>query len=249
MMIRLLFIHLLFIMTLFASQVRIAAAANLSYVLPELKAEFLRTHPQAQLSFTIGGSGKLAIQIERGAGYDLFLSANTTYVERLHKEGKTLQKPRVYVQGALVMLSRQKRDFSRGIYLLTHPAITKIAIANPKTAPYGKASLEALQKSGIYDKVRSKIVYAESISQTLLYTLKAADIGVVAKSALYAPALKYLKKGANWVEVPANLYTPIAQGAALLRHAKGNEDAKAFYAFLFSDAAKNIFKRYGYTLP
>ena len=232
-----------------ASQVNIAAAANLSYALPKLKAVFLHIHPSANIRFTIGGSGKLAIQIERGAGYDIFLSANSEYPQRLYKEGKTLQKPRVYAQGALVMLSTKKRDFSKGLELLTHSDIECVAIANPKTAPYGKASVEALQKSDIYDRVKPKIVYAESISQTLIYTLRAADIGLVAKSSLFAPALRNFKKGENWAELSTALYTPIAQAAALLAHAKANEDAASFYKFLFSDAAKAIFKEYGYKVP
>ncbi len=233
----------------FARSVNVAAAANLSYALPELKAKFLRKHPSVNLHFTIGGSGKLAIQIERGAAYDLFLSANTDYVERLYKDGKTLQKPKIYAQGALVMLSVKKRDFSKGLQLLTQSDIERIAVANPKTAPYGKASIEALKNSGLYERVRPKFVYAESISQTLIYTLKAADIGFVAKSSLFAPSLKAFKKGRNWANVPTNLYTPISQGAALLPYAKGNMDAKAFYEFLFGDEAKAIFEAYGYKVP
>lgn len=249
MIIRYLSSLLFFFSSVFASQINVAAAANLSYVLPEIKREFLQIRPKADLCFTIGGSGKLAIQIERGAGYDIFLSANTEYVERLSKEGKTLQKPQIYALGALVMLSRKKRDFSQGLKLLAHSDISRVAIANPKTAPYGKASIEALQNSGLYAIVKPKIVYAESISQTLVYTTKAADIGLVAKSALYAPSLRRFKEGENWAEIDAKLYTPISQGAALLRHAEHNEDAQAFYEFLFGDRVKRIFKKYGYRLP
>lgn len=229
-----------------ASVVNIAAAANLSYLIPELKTAFMQTHPNAELRFTIGGSGKLAIQIERGAGYDLFLSADTNYPLKLYRKGNTLEKPKVYAKGALVLLSAKKRDFSRGMHLLTQSAIKRIAIANPKTAPYGKASLQALKQSGIYEAIKQKIVYAESISQTLVYTLRAADIGIVAKSSLFAPSLHNLKKGENWEDVGTDLYSPISQSAALLRHAKGNEDAKAFYNFLFGSVAQTIFKKYGY---
>lgn len=249
MLIRLFLLQLLFVTALFAAKINVAAAANLVYALPKLKSSFLQKHPGSDIRFTIGGSGKLAIQIERGAGYDVFLSANTAYVQRLYQKGKTLQKPKVYAQGALVLLSAKKRDFSKGMELLSESSIEKIAIANPKTAPYGKASVEALKRSGIYDAVKPKIVYAESISQTLIYTLRAADIGLVAKSALYSPKLQHFKKGINWIDVPDELYTPIAQGAALLSHAEGREDAKAFYEFLFSDTARKIFKKYGYKLP
>ncbi len=249
MFIRLVLLQFLFLSALFASPINIAVAANLAYVLPKLKAEFLKSYPSSQLHITIGGSGKLAIQIERGAGYDLFLSANTEYVTRLYREGKTLKKPKVYAQGALVLLSRKKRDFSKGMKILTQSDIKKVALANPKTAPYGKASVEALKKSGIYEIVEPKIVYAESVSQTLVYTLRATDMGFVAKSALFAPNMKRFQKGTNWIDVPDKLYTPISQAAALLLHAKGNEEAEAFYDFLFGHKAKEIFQAYGYKVP
>ena len=249
MLIRLSLLQLIFVTALFAAKINVAAAANLIYALPELKSRFLQNHPGTDIRFTVGGSGKLAIQIERGAAYDVFLSANTDYVRRLYQKGKTLQEPKVYAQGALVLLSAKKRDFSKGIKLLLQKEIKRVAIANPKTAPYGKASLEALKNAGIYDRIKPKIVYAESISQTLIYTLKAADAGLVAKSALYSPKLRRYMEGENWVDVPQKFYTPIAQAAVLLIHAKGNEDAKAFYEFLFSDTAKAIFKKYGYSLP
>ncbi len=247
MMIRHFFLLLFSCVTfLSASEVNVAAAANLTYALKELKTAFLQTHPQAHLRFTISGSGKLATQISRGAPYDIFLSANTAYVQKLYDGGKTLQKPRVYAKGALVMLSVKERDFSKGLALLKDDTVYKIAIANPKTAPYGKASVEALKNSGLYEALKPKFVYAESISQTLLYTLKAADVGLIAKSALFAPTLRRFKEGKNYIEIDSKLYTPIAQGAALLHHAKNNASAQAFYAFLFSAKAKKIFENYGY---
>ncbi len=246
MIIRYFFLILFFCFDLLASRVSVASAANLMYVLPELKTKFMQTHPSARLRFTISGSGKLATQIERGAPYDIFLSANTAYVQRLYNDNKTLKKPKVYAKGALVLLSSKERDFTKGLRLLTSKEITKIAIANPKTAPYGKASVEALKNGALYDSVKDKFVFAESISQTLLYTLKAADIGLVAKSALYAHSLRRLKKNKNWKEIEAKLYTPIKQGAALLLPAKENKDAKDFYEFLFSDEAKTIFEKFGY---
>lgn len=238
-----------FTTALFASRVDVAAAANLSFVLQKLKDAYVQMHPAADIRFTTGSSGKLAIQIERGARYDIFLAANTEYTQRLYKEGKTLFAPKIYAEGALVLLSRQKGDFSKGMELLLQGAIRRVALANPKTAPYGKASVEALRKSGLYKKVERKIVYAESISQTLLYTLKAADAGLVAKSVLYAPGLEKFKEGENWMEIPPDLYTPISQAVVVLSSAKGNEEAKNFYNFLFTKAARDIFENHGYKVP
>lgn len=246
MTLRYIFLLFLFAFELDAQRVDVAASANLAYVLPQLKEQFVRYHPLASIRIVYGGSGKLAAQIERGAPYDLFLSADTFYVDRLFKKKKTLQKPRVYAQGALVMLSQKGCDCSKGLSILKQKQIEKIAIANPKTAPYGKAAKEALQRSGIYKSIKHKLVYAESISQALVYTLKATDIGFIAKSALFTPSLYRLQKRRNWMEVNATLYNPIQQGGALLVHAKNNKDARAFYEFLFSKEAKVIFEKFGY---
>jgi len=240
---RLFFLLSLFILPLFADSVKIAAAANLSYALPELTKAFKKISPQTKLKFTIGGSGKLAIQIDRGAPYDLFLSANMHYPQKLYLHHKALQKPKVYAMGSLVLFSKKQRNLQKGIKLLVDPSIDSIAVANPKTAPYGKAAKEALINAKIYSIVRSKLIYAESISQTLVYALKAADIGIVAKSAMYAPRLSHFKEGKNYIDIDPKLYKPIKQGVVLLSKEK---EAKKFYEFLFSKKARDIFKKYGY---
>ncbi len=231
---------------LWGSEVNVAAAANLTYVLKPLQKAFEKAHPDIGLHFTISGSGKLAALIEHGAPYELFLSANTAYPKKLFEAGLTLTPPKVYARGSLVLLSAKERDFSKGLQVLLSKKIKKITVANPKTAPYGKAAQEALRNAHLYTEVKYKLVYAESVSQTLVYTLRAADVGFVAKSALYAPQLRGYKKGRHWIDVPSDLYTPINQGAALLTNARKNKGAQTFYAFLFSDEARAIFRRYGY---
>jgi molybdate transport system substrate-binding protein len=236
-------------MGLQAGSLRVALAANVSYVMPELIAAFRVHHPQTQVETLIGGSGKLAAQIRRGAPFDLFLSANMTYPVKLHDAGMALDAPRIYAQGALVMLSTRPRDFSRGLELLRDPAIAHIAVANPRTAPYGKATFEALEHAKLLEALRPKFVYGESIAQTVAYTQKAADIGIVAKSVLYAPQMRTYKEGTHWQEIDPTLYTPIDQGIVLLKRAANNPEAKAFYDFLLGDEARAIFARYGYRLP
>jgi len=239
---------LLSISSLFAGEINIAVAANVSYAMDELKAEFAKISPQTKVQVTLGSSGKLTAQIKNGAPYGVFMSADMKFPEALYGEGMTITKPVVYAQGSLAYLSVQKQDFSKGINVLISKNINKIAIANPTTAPYGKAAIEAMQKAGIYNQVKDKFVYAESISQTVAYATTAADIGIIAKSTLYTPKMSQYKEGINYAEVDPKLYTPIQQGIVLLKFAKENKEYKAFYDFILSQKAKAIFKKYGYII-
>ncbi|MCF6206149.1 MAG: molybdate ABC transporter substrate-binding protein [Sulfurovum sp.] len=235
--------------SLHAGTVHIALAANMSEAIKPLVARFEQQHPQSRVEYTIGGSGKLAAQIANGAPFDLFLSANMAYPQRLYQEGHTVTEPVVYAQGALVLLSVKPRDMQEGLKILRSEKIDRIAIANPKTAPYGVAAVEALKYVGLYDALLPKFVYGESISQTLTYTLRAVDIGIVAKSALFGPNMKQFKEGINWVDVPKESYTPIAQGMVLLKRAEDNRDAGSFFSYMQSAEAKKILAQYGYRLP
>jgi len=232
-----------------AGTLHVATAANMSYAMEALKSAFEKHAPDTHIEVMIGGSGKLAAQIRQGAPYDLFLSANMRYPQKLFEMGAAVEKPVMYAQGALVLLSKRPRAFEKGLKLLTSDTIHKIAIANPKTAPYGVAAVEALKKAGLYEALRSKFVYGESISQTITYTLRAADIGLVAKSALMAPQMQRFQKGTHWMDIDTVLYTPIAQGMVLLKRAKQNSEAKAFYDFMQSEEAGEILRDYGYRLP
>ena len=246
---RVAFVLVVCVGTLFGSSARIAVAANVSYAIEALKSAFVHAHPTSNLQISLGSSGKLSAQIQNGAPYDLFLSADMKYPKALYKEGMALSQPVVYAQGSLSLLSVRPRDFSKNIALLVAPSIQKVAVANPKTAPYGKAALEALRNAHIYMQIRSKLLYGESVSQTLLYTLKAADVGIVATSLLYAPQMKRYIHGRNWVEVDSSLYKPIEQGMILLRHAKRNKTAEEFFAFMQSPQAVEILRSFGYQNP
>lgn len=232
-----------------AGTVRIALAANVSYAMPSLKVAFAKRHPDTNIQITVSGSGKLATQIRNGAPYDLFLSANIAYPQALFDAGLATQKPVVYVQGALVYLSNTPRDFSKGMHLLLSPMIHTIAVANPKTAPYGKAAFEALEKAGLLTRLRPKLVFGESIAQTVAYATHAADIGLVAKSALFAPQMQGYKRGAHWSDVDPTLYHPIDQGMILLKSSTDKTEAKAFYDFLLGKEARDIFVQFGYRVP
>ena len=232
--------------TLIAGEIDIAVAANVSYAIDELKAEFAKTNPNTKVQVTLGSSGKLTAQIKNGAPYGLFMSANMKYPQALYRDRIAITKPIVYAQGALAYLSVKKQDFSKGIALLEENKIVKIAIANPKTAPYGKAAVEALKNAKIYDAVKSKFVYGESISQTVSYAVMAADIGLITKSSLYSSKMSQYIENINWSPVDPTLYTPIQQGIVLLKYSENSKEYRAFYDFVLSDNAKVIFKKYGY---
>jgi molybdate transport system substrate-binding protein len=239
---------LMFTSLLFSANINIAVAANVSYVIEELKAEFVKTHPGTNVIIILGSSGKLTAQIKNGAPYGLFLSADMKYPQALFNEKIAITEPRVYAKGSLAYLSAKERDFSSGMALLKDENVLKIAVANPKTAPYGKASVEAMQNAAIYAEVKNKLVYAESISQTVSYSLTAADIGLIAKSTLYSAQMRQYKENVHWKDVDAKLYTPIKQGIVLLKQSQSNKEYQAFYEFILSDEAKAIFRKYGYMI-
>ena len=174
------------------------------------------------------------------------MSANMKYPQALYDDGVATTKPTIYAQGSLAILSSKKRDFTEGIMLVKSSKINKIAVANPKTAPYGKATLQAIKNAGLLDSVKKKFVYAESISQTVSYTVIATDIGFIAKSSLYSPKMSHFKKGVHWIDVDSKLYTPINQGIVILKNGESNSEVKAFYDFMLSQKAKKIMQEFGY---
>jgi molybdate transport system substrate-binding protein len=234
---------------LHAVEIKIAVAANVSYAMDELKKVFHEMHPETKVQVTLGSSGKLTAQIMNGAPYELFMAANMMYPESLYTKGKAITKPLIYAKGSLAYLSSVKPDFSKGIGLVEEEKIKRVAIANPKTAPYGKAAMEALKNGGVYEKIKHKIIFAESVSQTVTYAITAAELGFIARSSLYSAKMSRFKEGVDWSAVDPQLYTPIDQGIVILKEGEGDTEVKAFYDFMLSPKAKEILQRYGYLVP
>ncbi|HIP60946.1 MAG TPA: molybdate ABC transporter substrate-binding protein [Sulfurovum sp.] len=235
--------------SVFAGDIKIALAANVSYAIEDLKKEFHKLYPDTRVKVTLSGSGKLTAQIKYGAPYQLFMSANMKYPEALYADKIAVTKPVIYAQGSLAYFSIKKHDFSRGMELLEDKKISKIAIVNPKTAPYGKAAFEAMENSNILNNIKHKFIYGESISQAVSYAVTAADIGLIAKSSLYSIHMTKYKKGINWGAVDSKLYTPIDQGIVILKEGKDSAEVRAFYDFILSPQARAIFERFGYIVP
>ncbi len=233
-----LLLMIMFVLMSYASEIFIAASANTAYAMPEIIKKFNQKYPDVKVNVILASSGKLTAQIIHGAEYDVFMAANMKYPEFLYKQGIAKTKPKVYAKGAIALFSVKNinlKDFKNALL-----KAKSVAIANPKTAPYGRAAVEAVKNAGIYPNVREKFVFAETVSAVIPYTLNSADVGIVAKSSLFSPKMNKYK---NFADVPENLYKPINQGIVIFNNK--NETVK-FYNFIFSEDAKEIFKKYGY---
>lgn len=231
-----------------AAPLNVAVAANMKFAFDELQAEFTRSSGIA-ISSVVASSGKIAAQVKSGAPFDVFLSADMEFPEALYKEGLATAAPKVYARGLLVLWTTGALDLKAGVNVLTDAAVQKVAIANPKLAPYGEEAMRVLEHYRLRAAVEPKLIYGESIAQVNQYIdTGSASIGFTAKSVVLAPQLK--GRG-RWVELPRESYQPIAQGVVILKHGADTNAAAAqrFVEFLASPAARAIFEKYGYLLP
>lgn len=220
----------------------VAAAANLRDVLGELKTVYLKEYPNKRVEITFGSSGSLAQQIMNGAPFDLFLSADTNFPEKLRKGSKTVGNSEMYAYGKVVLWS-SKQDVTEGLNLLLNPKIRKIAIANPQLAPYGKNMVDALIKSGIYHKIEHKIVWAENINQAAQFASSGnADVGFIALSNAQN---KNMKISGSFYILSDKECSPVAQSGILLK-GQNTSAAKDFFDFIREKEVQRIWERYGY---
>ena len=232
-----------------AENVSIAGAANLVHTLDALNAEFSRASPEIKVTAASGASGSLVAQIQNGAPFDVFLSADLDYPNSLVANGLADGKSRVtFATGRLVVwTTRPGLELNPITRAVRSPAVKKIAVANLDTAPYGRAARQVLEKLGVWGEAQPKLVIGENISQTAQFVATGnADLGFVALSLVLAPNLP--ERG-RWLEVPADLYAPLAHGAVLTTRGAGNPAARKYLKFLSSDAAKKILRDFGYGVP
>ena len=234
--------------TSFAAATLVAVASNFSTPAREIAAVFAeKTGHRAMISSS--SSGKLYAQIAQGAPFDLFLSADKAHAEKLLAAGKAVAGSNfTYAIGQLALYSKEPHLVdANGEILKNTERINKVAIANPKLAPYGLAAIETMKQLGVYESLNSKLVLGENIAQTFQFVYSGnAEVGFVALSQLKAlKPVSERTEGAWWI-VPEHLYTPIAQDAVLLRHGENNTAAMAFLEFLTSPAAVEIIHHYGY---
>jgi molybdate transport system substrate-binding protein len=224
---------------------KIAAAANLAPVAPVLQADFNKLNPEATVQFIFNASGTLTTQITKGAPFDIFLSADMSFPEKLKEKGFAVRGPVKYTSGRCVLMTtRTDLNLHQGLRVVADPKVKLIAIANPALAPYGAAAVAQLKQAGIWDSLQNKVVYAGTITQAFQYATTATDVGFVAKSSLYGKdGQKYNVEGLYWVDINA----PVAQGMVALDSVNHKKYVKEFYDYMLSARAQKIMAQYGYT--
>jgi len=228
-----------------ATKLNIAVAANMQFAMKVLAKTFTKK-TNILCNLIISSSGKLTAQIKAGAPYNVFISANMKYPNDLFKSGFATKAPVIYAYGKLVMWSMVE-GIHPSIALLNNKQIKHIALANPKMAPYGIATIAVLKHYHLYNSLKTKLVFGENISQTNQFIIsKSSAIGFTSKSVVLSPQMK--GKG-NWIAVDESVYTPIAQGVVVLKHHRTElKNSKKFYDFLLSAEAKKILKNFGYSV-
>jgi molybdate transport system substrate-binding protein len=230
-----------------AEKLTIAAAADLKFALDEIVTSFKKNYSDNEVLVVYGSSGKFLTQIQQGAPYDLFFSADIGFPRELAKQGQTGSDVKPYAVGRIVLWSADMDATKMTLANLADPKIAKIAIANPKHAPYGKRAEEALRSLGLWDKLQPKIVYGENIAQTAQYVQSGnAQVGIIALSLAANPELA--KKGGFHL-VPENLHNPLEQGYVITKFGANKPLAKKFADYMSSKQARAIMTKYGFVLP
>lgn len=231
-------------------KITVAAAADLQFALPEIIRQFQAANPRLEVSTVYGSSGNFYSQIRNGAPFDVFLSADSQYPEKLVKEGLAIGNSSVsYATGRIVVWvpSNSPLDLDHlQIRALEADSVKHVAIANPQHAPYGRAAEAALHSLGVYDRIAPKLVVGENIAQTFEFVQSgAAEAGIVALSLATAPSVR--GQGRYW-EIPSAGYPPIRQAGVVLERARESKAAARFLEFLSQDAARRILVRYGFSV-
>lgn len=227
-----------------SGEIVVAAAADLAPAFEELGKKFEQS-TGVKVIFSFGSTGTLAQQIENGAPMDLFAAANVEYVDRLERADLILPETKaMYARGRITMWTAadSKLRIDR-LEDLAAPEVERIAIANPEHAPYGAAAREAMQRAGVWDAVKPKLVFGENVRQTLQY----AETGNV-EVAIIALSLSIQSKG-RWTLIPQELHKPIDQALAVIKGSKNEAGARRFAIYINSLEGRSVMRRYGFALP
>jgi molybdate transport system substrate-binding protein len=248
-LLRLLFVicSLLLSSTAHAEKITIAAAADLKFAMDEIVNSFKKSRPGNEVDVIYGSSGKFHTQIQQGAPYDLYFSADIAYPRELAKQGLAASEVKSYAFGRIVLWSNSMDATKMTLASLTDPRIIRIAIANPKHAPYGKRAEEALRASGLWDKVQSKLVFGENITHTAQFVQTGnAQVGIIALSLAINPELA--KRGSFYL-IPDKLHNPLEQGFIITKLGANKPQAKQFAEYMGSKQARDVMTKYGFVLP
>lgn len=228
-------------------RVRVAAAANLAVLEQPLRQAFAQSQPGVSLEFVYGASGSLAGQILAGAPFDVFLSADLAFAQKLVDAGVAEGPVVRYARGRLILLSTKPRDFSAGLALLASPEVRQFVTVNPETAPYGRAARQALEQAGLSALLAGKTVTAQTASQAFQWIVTGTGLGFVPLSVLFSPeGQKYNLPGVTFWEIPSEFFAPLDQGLVVLKAAAQRSEVRYFAAWLLSPAAQAVFVARGY---
>ena len=232
-----------------AQPLRVAAASDLQAALPDIAARFEKATGH-EVALTFGSSGNFFTQVQNGAPFDVFLSADIDYPRELERDGQA-EKGSLsrYATGRIVLWIRNEStiDLKRGLAALTDPGVRKVAIANPEHAPYGRAAVAALHHAGVHNRVQAKLVRGENISQAAQFVQSGnADAGIVALSLALAPALK---TSGRYVEIPGSFYPPIEQAAVVIAASKQKPIGRQFVEFLKQPESARTLRTFGFDVP
>ncbi len=242
--------------TTFAQDLKVAAAADLSAALEKLSAAFEK-QTGIHLSISLGSSGNFYSQIQNGAPFDVFLSADKSYPDKLMRAGLTDGGQTLYARGQLVVWisnssqlqleSKNLQVLAGNLDQLAGPVVRKIAIANPEHAPYGRAAVEALKHYGIYDRVQKKLVLGENISQTAQFGQSGnADVAFIALSLAMTDSMR---QSGHYLILPSSSYSPLEQAGVVVRASASKEKARRFLDFLVSPEGQRILRQSGFESP
>lgn len=230
-----------------AEKITIAAAADLKFAMDEIVTGFNKSHTGNEVEVIYGSSGKFHTQIQQGAPYDLYFSADINYPRELAKIGMAASEVKPYAFGRIVLWSNSFDAAKMTLADLTDSKIVRIAIANPKHAPYGKRAEEALRAAGLWERLQSKLVFGENIAHTAQFVQTGnAQIGIIAQS--LAVNSELAKKGGYYL-IPENLHNPLEQGCVITKRGEGKPLAKKFFDYMGSKPARNVMTKYGFVLP
>lgn len=223
----------------------LAAAASVKPVMEALIQTFQQRHPALQLIASYGSSGKISTQISNGAPFDLFLSADMTYPQWLVSQGLTAGAARVYARGRLVLW--QRGAMTPSFEDLRHGNAARVAIANPRHAPYGQRAQEVLVSQDLWEPLQGRLVFGENIAQTAQFLYSgAADTGLIALSLALNPALA---AEGRYTVVDEQLHQPLDHGYIVTRGGAANPAARAFGEFILSDQAGIVLRQHGFEVP
>lgn len=230
-----------------AEELSIAAAADLKFALEEIKTAYTVANPDDKVNLTFGSSGKLSTQIEQGAPFDIFFSADIQYPKKLKENGQAASEVDPYALGRIVLWSNTHDATKLTLEDLKDEKFKHIAIADPAHAPYGKRAQEALEASKLWDAVKPKLVYGENIAQTAQFVESGnADIGIIALSLAKNPQLS--KEGGYYL-IDDKLHEPLEQAFVITAHGKDNAAAKRFADYMHQPEARAVMVKYGFVLP